>query len=32
MKVNIITKRTFSVIGKLGQGLASEGVNWIQPI
>lgn len=32
MKVNIITKRTFSVIGKLGQGLSSEGVNWIQPI
>lgn len=32
MKVNIITKKSFSVIGKLGQGLASDSINWIQAL
>lgn len=32
MKVNIITKESFSVIGKLGQGLSSKGFEWIPPL
>lgn len=32
MKVNIITKKSFSVIGKLGQGAAGESVKWIQAL
>ncbi len=32
MKVEIITKKSFSVIGKLGEGLSGEGAKWIQPL
>jgi Uncharacterized protein conserved in bacteria len=32
MKVELITKESFSVIGKLGQGLSSKGVMWIPPL
>lgn len=32
MNIKIVTKETFSVIGKLGQGLSSDRNNWIPKI
>jgi len=32
MKVDIINKESFSVIGKLGQGLSNEGFKWVAPL
>ena len=32
MKVEMITKASFSVIGKLGQGPSNEGFKWVPPL
>jgi predicted transcriptional regulator YdeE len=32
MNIEVITKASFSVIGKDGEGLAAEGMHWIQPL
>lgn len=32
MEVKLIIKKSFSVIGKLGQGLSNEGFKWIPPL